>query len=96
MNVTLSAQKLFAIYIAAISVISIITTISDKRKAIRGKFRVPDKTLIFLAALGGSAAMFVTMRIIRHKTSRPKFMIGIPIIFILQILALFFIIYFFK
>ena len=95
MNITLSAQRLFAIYIAAISVISIIAAVSDKRKAIRGKFRVPEKTLILLAALGGSAAMFVAMRLIRHKTSRPKFMIGIPIIFILQLLALFFIIYFF-
>ena len=34
--------------------------------------------------LGGSAAMFVTMLIIRHKTKHPKFMIGIPVIMAVQ------------
>jgi uncharacterized membrane protein YsdA (DUF1294 family) len=40
--------------------------------------------------LGGSVAMFITMQIIRHKTKHVKFMLGIPVIMVLQAaLALF-------
>lgn len=40
---------------------------------------------MLLSALGGSLAMYVTMKKIRHKTKHKKFMIGIPVIMIIQI-----------
>ena len=43
------------------------------------------KVLLLFSALGGSVAMFITMLIIRHKTKHVKFMLGIPIIMIVQI-----------
>ena len=70
------------IYLAVISLISIIVTIYDKKIAGTGKRRVPEATLLMWSALGGSVAMYITMHIIRHKTQHKKFMIGIPLIMI--------------
>jgi uncharacterized membrane protein YsdA (DUF1294 family) len=43
---------------------------------------------LIISALGGSAAMLLTMFLIRHKTRHAKFMIGIPVILTLQIIIL--------
>ena len=51
------------------------------------KLRVPESALLILSVLGGSLAMLLTMLLIRHKTKKPKFMVGIPVILILQIAA---------
>ena len=79
------------IYVAVISLISIIITIYDKKIAGTGKRRVPEATLLMWSALGGSVAMYITMHIIRHKTQHKKFMIGIPLIIILQAAAIYFV-----
>ena len=72
------------IYLCVISLIAVIVTISDKYKAKRGKWRVPEATLLTIAALGGSVAMYGTMLTIRHKTKHIKFMGGIPLILLFQ------------
>lgn len=80
---------IFLIYIALISVISVIVTISDKSRAKSHKWRVKERTLLILAALGGSVSMYLTMHIIRHKTQKLKFMLGIPVIIVLQVIAVY-------
>lgn len=79
-------------YIAAISLVSIVVCIYDKKisKKNRVELRVPERRLLFLSAIGGSIAMFVTMLIIRHKTKHVKFMLGIPVIMVLQGVAVYF------
>lgn len=72
-----------------INIIAIFITIWDKRAAINGAWRIPEKTLFVLCLLGGCPGMYLTMRIIRHKTLHKRFMIGIPLIFVIQ-LALYF------
>ena len=74
----------FIYYLIAISIIAIVITIYDKLIAGSGKRRVPENTLLIIAALGGSVAMYITMQIIRHKTQHKKFMIGIPVIMVIQ------------
>lgn len=74
-------------YLAFISVVTSAVTIADKIKAGKGLFRVPEKTLFILAFLGGSLAEYITMKLIRHKTLHKSFMIGLPVIIILQLLA---------
>ncbi|MBQ3161939.1 MAG: DUF1294 domain-containing protein [Oscillospiraceae bacterium] len=76
------------VYAAVISIASVIMTIKDKSCAKRGKWRVPEKTLFILSALGGSAAMYITMKTIRHKTQHKRFMIGIPAIMVVQALLI--------
>ncbi|MDR0531066.1 MAG: DUF1294 domain-containing protein [Oscillospiraceae bacterium] len=74
-----------ALYLAAVSLAAIILTVHDKRAARNHKWRVRESTLLLVSALGGSAAMLVTMLLIRHKTKHAKFMVGIPIIIVLQV-----------
>lgn len=78
---------LIAAWFALISLVAVIATVADKIKAKRGKWRVPEATLMGISVLGGSVAMLVTMIMIRHKTKHMKFMIGIPVVIILQIAA---------
>ena len=61
----------------------------DKIRAINSGRRIPEILLFLLAALGGSAMMLVMMILIRHKTKHKKFMIGIPIIIVLQAIAIY-------
>lgn len=59
----------------------------DKQRAVRGKWRVPEKTLLGLAVLGGSLGALFGMHLFHHKTKKPKFYIGIPVILVLQVLT---------
>lgn len=79
----------FLIYLAVISAVSVIVTAADKVNAIRHRRRVRERTLLILAALGGSVAMLITMLLIRHKTRHLKFMLGIPLIIAAQAAAVF-------
>lgn len=83
-------------YIAIISLISIVVCIYDKKisKKNRVELRVPEKTLLLLSALGGSVAMFITMLIFRHKTKHVKFMLGIPLIMVIQAAVIYGLVYF--
>ena len=83
--------KIFLAYIAVISIVSIVVCIYDKKisKKNRVELRIPERNLLILSAIGGSVAMFVTMLLIRHKTKHLKFMLGIPVIIILQAAAIF-------
>ena len=78
--------KIFLIYLAAISLVSIVVCCYDKFAAKHNpRHRTREATLLLLSALGGSVAMFVTMQLIRHKTKHVKFMLGIPLIIVVQI-----------
>ena len=83
--------SIFLAYIAIMSIISIVVCIYDKKisKKNRVELRTPEKTLLLLSALGGSVAMYITMLIIRHKTKHFKFMVGIPVIMVLQAALIF-------
>lgn len=76
------------IYFAAISLVAVIFTCYDKyaSKKLPDR-RTPESTLLFISILGGSVVMLATMLAIRHKTKHKKFMIGIPVIIILQLAA---------
>lgn len=77
-----------AAYIAFMSLVAVVVTRADKRAAKKQRRRVPERTLLWLAALGGGVAMYITMRLIRHKTQKAKFMAGIPAILIAEAAAL--------
>ncbi len=72
-------------YLCLINIITLIVYGIDKNRAKREKYRISEKTLIILAAVGGSIGAAAGMRIFHHKTKKPKFFIGIPVILILQI-----------
>ncbi len=74
----------FLIYLLAISLFSVTICCYDKMAAKRGKQRISEKTLFAVSLLGGAAAMYITMCIIRHKTKHNKFMIGLPVVILVQ------------
>ncbi len=79
-------QLYFYIYLAIISVVAVVTCIYDKWAAKnRPKGRIRESNLLLISAMGGSVAMLVTMLLIRHKTKHPKFMVGIPVIIVIQV-----------
>ena len=61
----------------------------DKRKAQKGKWRIPEKTLLLAAIAGGAVGALYTMRIYRHKTKHMKFTLGVPAILAIQIMILY-------
>jgi uncharacterized membrane protein YsdA (DUF1294 family) len=73
-----------------ISLVAVIITILDKYRAKSRAWRVPEKILLIISFFGGSISMFITMLLIRHKTRHMKFMIGIPFIFIIQCVTIYF------
>ena len=73
-------------YLAVISLISVIVCIYDKIAAKHNpRHRTRERTLLLLSAIGGSVAMLLCMLLIRHKTKHAKFMVGIPVIIVLQV-----------
>lgn len=79
------ALTIGVIYLLLISCIAAAAAIADKRKAIHGQWRIPERTLLLLGLAGGAAAMYLTMCLIHHKTRHLKFMIGLPLEIIVQI-----------
>lgn len=78
----------FFIYILCISLVTAIITAYDKRAAKKyPKNRIPENVLLMLAIAGGSIAELLTMLKIRHKTKHKKFMIGLPVIIVLQMIV---------
>lgn len=75
---------LLAGWLVLLNLIAVIITIHDKKQAQREGWRVRESTLLLIGAFGGSPAMLLTMRKIRHKTRHPKFMVGLPVILVLQ------------
>ena len=79
----------FGIYLAVLSLLSVIFCIYDKIAAKKSpKNRVPEKSLFALSALGGAPAMLLCMLLIRHKTAHKRFMIGIPLIILAHAILL--------
>jgi len=57
----------------------------DKYKAKHNQWRVSEKTLLGLAAAGGSVGAWAAMMVFRHKTQHLKFKLGVPVLFLLQV-----------
>jgi uncharacterized membrane protein YsdA (DUF1294 family) len=74
------------IILMLINVTGFIIIAVDKQKAIKHKWRVPEKTLLIIAFLGGSVGVYTGMIVFRHKTKHLKFMAGVPGIILLQLL----------
>ena len=60
----------------------------DKRKAIKGAFRIPEATLFLVALIGGSIGSIAGMYTFRHKTRHFTFVYGMPAILILQVILI--------
>lgn len=84
------------VYFVIINIISVIITVADKSQAKKHKRRISEKSLMILSALGGGIGMYVTMRVIRHKTHHDKFMIGIPLMISIEMVLMCVLVYLFH
>ena len=87
-------MKYFIIYFVIINIIALIVTVHDKNAATRGSWRVKERTLMLISALGGAPVMYLTMLTIHHKTRKPLFMIGIPLIFVAECAIVFLVLHY--
>lgn len=72
-------------YLAIINIGTFILFAVDKRRAVRSRWRIRERTLLIFCLLGGSMGGLIAMHLLRHKTRHYKFSLGVPIIFVLQI-----------
>lgn len=76
------------IYLIIINLIGFLIMYIDKQKAKKGNWRIPEKTIFLVTLLGGGIGTISGMYAFRHKTQKMNFVIGLPVITILEIIAI--------
>lgn len=75
---------LMIVWLAVFNLLGSMMLMKDKQKAKQGRRRISERRLMWIAALGGAVLMWLTMILIHHKTHRKKFMIGLPVMVLVQ------------
>ena len=78
-------MKAILLILAVVNLFAFVLYGVDKAKAKRGAWRIPEATLLLIAALGGSAGALLGMELFRHKTKHWQFKILVPLFLILHI-----------
>ena len=73
-------KDLLLLYLVTINAAGFVLMLADKHKAKKKLWRIPEATLMTVAALGGSVGSLLGMYTVRHKTKHPKFTVGIPLL----------------
>ena len=77
------------VFLLIVSTVGVVLTVYDKIAAkVAEKHRVPEATLMAFGALGGALLMYLVMQVIRHKTRKPKFSAGFPVMILAHIAVL--------
>lgn len=77
-------EKYIIFYYVLINAAAFFLFASDKRRAVRQKWRIPERTLLLSAFLGGGAGALLAMQICRHKTKKKRFTILVPLFLLLH------------
>ena len=83
-------MEILKIYLVVINIIGLAVMGIDKYKAIKHRWRIPEKTLFLVSLIGGSVGTIAGMYIFRHKTKHWYFVIGMPAILVIQLLLYYF------
>ena len=81
-------MKILLIYLIIVNALGLVLMHMDKYKAKKNLWRIPEATLMGVAICGGSLGCMIGMHTARHKTKHPKFSIGLPVIFAIQVIVL--------
>lgn len=87
-------MELIYSWLAVANIIAFFMYGIDKLKAKHRRWRIPEATLLSIAAVGGSLGAFAGMKIFRHKTKHLRFQILVPLFLVLHIVALGFAIFY--
>ena len=85
LNEIMDTNALLMYYLLGINAVTFALYGIDKLKSQKGWRRIPEKTLLMLAVIGGSMGALCGMRLFHHKTKHKKFYLGVPILLALQI-----------
>ena len=77
--------KILLVYLLIVNAIGFILMLTDKIKAKKNLWRIPEVTLFLVAAIGGSIGSILGMHTFRHKTKHVSFLLGMPLILAVQI-----------
>ena len=77
--------KLLILYLLIVNALGLILMLTDKIKAKKNLWRIPEATLFLVAAIGGSVGSLLGMHLFRHKTKHIKFIVGMPLILAVQV-----------
>ena len=75
-------------YLLVVNIVGFYTCKSDKKRAKKNQWRIPENRFFIISILGGAVGTYVGLKHFRHKTKHWYFMIGIPAIFVIQIMLL--------
>lgn len=80
-------HKVAFLYVIIMNIIGVMMMGIDKSRAKRHAWRIPERTLFLISLLGGSVGSLAGMYLFRHKTKHMKFVIGMPLLLLIQIAA---------
>lgn len=83
-------DDMILVYLAIVNIIGFFAMGIDKVKAKVKAWRIPEKTLLMIAVLGGAVGIWLGMEIFRHKTKHLHFKYGVPLILVIEIVAWFY------
>lgn len=83
----MTLQIVLLIYLLIVNVAGFVKMGVDKKRAVRGAWRISEASLFFTAVIGGSLGCILGMQHFRHKTKHWYFKYGMPAILVLQILV---------
>ncbi|MCR5489412.1 MAG: DUF1294 domain-containing protein [Saccharofermentans sp.] len=87
-------MKIFLVFYALMTIVTFILYGVDKGKAKKGRWRIPEKTLLLFAVCFGGLGAFLGMKIFRHKTKHTSFKILVPTFMITQFILIAAVVYF--
>ena len=85
-------MKYLLVYLIIVNALTLLFMLVDKVKAKRNLWRIPERTLLSLCALGGSLGGLLGMKLFRHKTLHLRFSIGIPVMLAVHVVILVFLV----
>ena len=85
-------MKYLLVYLIIVNALTLLFMLVDKVKAKRNLWRIPERTLLSLCALGGSLGGLLGMKLFRHKTLHLPFSIGIPVMLAVHVVILVFLV----
>lgn len=77
-------MKIILYYLLAVNLLTFVIYGIDKCKARHSRWRIPEATLLILAAIGGSIGALAAMKVFRHKTLHKRFRYGVPALLLVQ------------
>ena len=78
-------QTIFLSYLVLANLVAFAMYGIDKRRAIKNKWRIPEKRLLLAALLGGAFGALWGMILIHHKTKKARLFLTVPVLFVLQV-----------